>query len=1061
MPSGKLQLALRFFFSPSPLDTPHPAPYTHPVARGHLLVLLGRASAVDWLIFLGSLLSELVPVAQNLALGAAGSLTASGLLALIAQARAAHRRGRLTPELLAQAIREHLPAISEQLQANWMRTFEVRLDVEEVLRRLGPVTEALDRLQNLQGVDHNLVKLLALKVHELFDGLAPMAAQHDEQIRLLQELRARFSASLPPRFAVVRDLDAPDAFARLLRVLDLHPERVYLDQLVERPDLLRQARPGANTLITGLPGAGKTTLMHQILLRDRPEAAVVVREGFGSHPDDLRWLLHDDLPAAFAVVYDNVQWHPQAFRDALLNLRQLRPGVRILCACRSTDLHRVEQEIAGFRETLHIDCEVHVPALTPPEAAGVVALCERSWGIQVEEGLREWLVERGGQTYATPFYFISLLAPVRAKPDHTARLVDMLALPEDAQNSVVAMWGEYFRRLDPKCRDLLRAVRMVHDMELPADLMWVSRVVEGVFGLSDLEQRHARERLTELFWLSRAEARYSCYDVQLEAIAIPQEDHDRVVAWVLGLPGPPGLRRQFLLHGGVMEQSRAARVPEGTMRVKALAAAADLWETGAHECIGPERLAGRARFLNNASICFADLAMAAEGKEERRAQLGRAVACIEEAVELYRRLDLPDEYGKSLNNASNRYSDLMRTAEDLDEGRGHLDRAVAYIEEAVELYHRLDRPAELGTSLNNASNRYAEQATVAQDAKELRAHLIRAVACIEEAVELYRQQRLPADLASTLNNAAIRYMDLARAAEGGDERRAHLVRAVACIEEAVGIRRRLNLRADLATSLNVASDLYAALAMAVAGVEERQAPLDRAVACIEEAVFIGRRLDLQAELAMSLNIASKFYAFLATATEDAEKRRAQLGRAVAFIDEAVGVCRRLDLPTELAASLTKASVSYAALAATEGVEERQRHLVHAMTCIEEAVGIGRRRGPLTDLAEGLATKAALCQVMAATVDGSTGGKEWVERAVAAIDEAIGLFERAGQAVGLMWAYPIGIGVHLPLGNERPESRMKARDYARKAIPLLRAYGQEEQAREMEELLKRLGEDGES
>ena len=74
------------------------------------------------------------------------------------------------------------------------------------------------------------------------------------------------------------------------------------------------------------------------------------------------------------------------------------------------------------------------------------------------------------------------------------------------------------------------------------------------------------------------------------------------------------------------------------------------------------------------------------------------------------------------------------------------------------------------------------------------------------------------------------------------------------IEEAIGIRRELGLTANVATSLNNASNRYSDLAALEETKEGRKSQLDKAIQYIEEAIGIRRELGLTAEVADSLAI---------------------------------------------------------------------------------------------------------------------------------------------------------------------------------------------------------------
>ena len=1159
---------------------------------------------MDWIVFLTEFLNQLGPLAHTVAVGAASSLPVTGLQKLLAAARRKSGQDGLTREAIAEALHEHLPALADSIDTNLFAIRDLQDDAETLIGQLDGVTTAIRRLESTAGMDQDIVKILASRVHEALDAFQSRLADNEEQLRRVQDIRLRF---LPARYTVVRDLDAPDAPGRLLRVLDLHPERVYLEGLVPRPNVLAQATPGANTLITGLPGAGKTTLIHQILLRDKPPAVVVAQEGFGSQPEDARWLICEDLPVESVLVYDNMQWHAKPFHDIATFLRLQCGDLGLLCACRSGDLPRVEGEIAGFVESLHITCQVAVPPLTKAEAAEVVRLCERSWGMHVEEPLREWLLNRGNQACSTPLYFVSLLAPVRGAADKTAHLADILALPPEARESpdaLPAIWAAYFRRLDPNAKELLRSLRIVHDMEMTTDMPMVSLIVEGLYQRSDREQREARERLSDLLWISESEGWYSCYDIQLEAIDIPPLDHKRLVEWVLAFDGDAGFWLSLLNQGGLMQSRRAFAAPTGPLRAEALSCAAELWEMGAHVCSGDGDEAHRATFvnsasncyadlaqaaesaaerrsllqkaldaiedairiwrrlnlpadlpcslnnasllyadlaqavgsveerrdllqkaldaieeasglcrrlnlpadlamsLNNASTCYSDLAQAAESAEERRGLLQKAIEAIEKAVGLYRHLNLPADVAGSLTNASNRHVDLALAAESIEERRGLLQKALDAIEEASGLYRRLSLPADFALSLNNSSNVHAELAHATESVEERRALFQKALIAIEEAIRIRRRLSLPADLAMSLNNVSSRYSELAQAAgsvaarrgllqkaldaieeairirrclnlsadlatslnnasscyaevaqaaESADERRRLLQKASDAIEEASELYRRLNLPADLAMSLNNASNRHADLAYAVESIEERRGLLQKALDAIEEAVDLYRRLNLPADLAMGLNSASNRHADLAHATESVEQRRGLLQKALDAIQEASGLYRRAGLPADLIGSLNNASVRYADLAqATENVDQRHELLCKSLDAVEEAVRIGRRLNLPTDLATSLYNGALFLHEQGDLLENDTTARQ-----IESMDEAISLMEHTSQLVWLLQAYPTGIRFHQPLMRERPESLAKVKEYARKAAPLLRAHGKEEEAEEIEEMLRRL------
>ena len=112
---------------------------------------------------------------------------------------------------------------------------------------------------------------------------------------------------------------------------------------------------------------------------------------------------------------------------------------------------------------------------------------------------------------------------------------------------------------------------------------------------------------------------------------------------------------------------------------------------------------------------------------------------IEEAVDLYRRLNLPADLAGSLNNASNRYSNLAQAAEGVEERRELLERSVKAIEQAVKIRRRLNLPADLAMSLGNRTNVLTAQAQLAEDEAQVRAFRVKAAQTIDEAISLFEQ----------------------------------------------------------------------------------------------------------------------------------------------------------------------------------------------------------------------------------------------------------------------------------------------------------------------------------
>ena len=1011
----------------------------------------------------------------------------------------------------AQVTDELLNALADAT----VEFFDASRDRQRLAADVTDLHERIVKLQNTIGADRQAADTAFNMMTRVAQDMMIAFADQENLKDQLAEIRTLFYGQLTVTrgFIVIRDADTPEGKLLLRDAMDLHPENVFLDRLVPRPQVVGQAQSDKNILVTGLPGGGKTTTMYQILLAEEAHTVVVIQPGFGAVPDHIRYLEREDLPDRFDLVYDNIQESPRTFYDKMLNLRTRFPGLRLLCACRKPNMPWVQtQAIPGFRETLKLD-EIELPPLSRDEAEGVVSICEEYWHITVDPQVRNWLLDRvsdskdGGKTKTdgTPFYVISLLAPIRAEDDATVHLADIVGLPRDT----LGIWQAYFGQLLESDRDedisLLRAIKIMHELDLPAERRLVYTIAREVFSIADeAVLDDAAHRLQTRLWTTLKNDRFDCYDVQFEAVPIPEHAYDRLEQWIIDLP-PDDLRKLlFIARAGIMRHNHTTRASSSEALRTALQSQLSLWYSGIEACMAEEDSPDRALFLNNASNCYSALASAAPNDDERRERLKQAVDAIEKAVDLYRKLNLPADLAMSLNNASNCYSSLASAAPNDDDRRERLKRAVDAIEEAIRIRRKLNLPADLAGSLNNVSNRYSDLASAAPNDDERRERLKQAVDAIEEAirirrklnlpadlasslnnaaicysslassapndderrerlnqalegieeaVDLYRKLNLPADLAGSLNNASTCYSSLASAAPNDDERRERLKQAVDAIEEAVDLHRKLNLPADLAASLNNASIPYSALASSARDDDERRERLNQAVDAIEKAVDLYRKLNLPADLAMSLNNASEHYSALASSARDDDERRERLNQAVDAIEKAVDLYRKLNLPADLAMSLNNASGCYSSLASSApDDDERRKRLKQAVDAIEEAVDLYRKLDLPANLAMSLATSANVHHALAD--DDEEKAPVHLQESAASIDEAIALFEAIGRHHWLTQAYPDGVRHHFPLASDHPESLAKLTEYAAKAADVLQRFGRSEEGAHFAELARK-------
>ncbi|MGB7000937.1 MAG: hypothetical protein WBE22_02825, partial [Halobacteriota archaeon] len=172
------------------------------------------------------------------------------------------------------------------------------------------------------------------------------------------------------------------------------------------------------------------------------------------------------------------------------------------------------------------------------------------------------------------------------------------------------------------------------------------------------------------------------------------------------------------------------------------------------------------------------------------------------------------------------YSQWIKRSKTKEELLNNLRRSIKYIEEATVIRRELGLKADVATSLNNSSNFYSDLAGLEVTKEARKEKLDIAIKYIEEAIGIYKGLGLKANVATSLNNASNFYSDLAGLEETKEARKEKLDIAIKYIEEAIGIRRELGLKANVATSLNNASNFYSDLAGLEVTKEARKEKLD-------------------------------------------------------------------------------------------------------------------------------------------------------------------------------------------------------------------------------------------
>lgn len=131
-----------------------------------------------------------------------------------------------------------------------------------------------------------------------------------------------------------------------------------------------------------------------------------------------------------------------------------------------------------------------------------------------------------------------------------------------------------------------------------------------------------------------------------------------------------------------------------------------------------------------------------------------AITGYEIVVTVFTREASPNEWATTQNNLGNAYRN--RIQDDLaDEDRlavraDHLERAIACYEQALQIYTRKAFPQDWAMTQNNLGNAYRDRIQ-----GDRAGNLERAIACYKQALEIYTREASPEEWATIQNNLAL------------------------------------------------------------------------------------------------------------------------------------------------------------------------------------------------------------------------------------------------------------------------------------------------------------------
>jgi|GEM_PF-3172404 len=737
------------------------------------------------------------------------------------------------------------------------------------------------------------------------------------------------------------------------RILD-RPREEDIDRNPVRPAYVKRPEIAAadsdkGVLVVGKKGGGKTRALARLAGGDMPALVVYGDIQEGQVEMLLAAARRLDRKGPYQLIWDDAQKSPKAFSQALERLARRGGKARVLASCRLENLRQVQEAV--HEDLLGRLAPIDLLDLQLPQAlemAGSVAL---ALGLDMDSDARMALARHIVAGDGGPLFALASAALIKERLGgvNRVRAGDVSGLPGD----LVAVWKTLYAGLEdrPHMQSLLRTLRLLQEIECPAEEKLVQLVYKELMERGREDLRQAIVALEGL-WIRREESFILSHAVSLEAVPCEEEllheledlargDGDNLAV---------GLLRGSLC---IYFQKKVPMAVDSQTRSDLLQRASDFGDMAIERFrrLGYAAYLGTA--LSEASNALSELARLEARPEGRQMLLQKAIDYDEEAIEICRGMGLIAIVSMSLNNASNRCSDLVGLETNRDRKEKLMQKAIIYIEEAINIRRSLGLMADVADSLNNASIRYSELAGF-ETSQEGRWKLLKkAVEHIEESIKIHRDLGLMANVATSLSNASNRYSELAGFETSQEKRLRFLKQATIYIEEAINIRRDLGLMANVAISLSNASNRHSELAGFETSQEGRWRLLKEAISYIEEAIKIQRDLELMADVAASLNNVSNRYSELAGFETNQEGRWRLLKKATIYIEEAIKIRRGLGLKGDLAISLGNANHCYMAMAGELDGPERAAFVNQALEYIEEAVPIFRELGPVQYHAQAL------------------------------------------------------------------------------------------------------------
>ncbi|NES21238.1 MAG: tetratricopeptide repeat protein, partial [Symploca sp. SIO3E6] len=297
----------------------------------------------------------------------------------------------------------------------------------------------------------------------------------------------------------------------------------------------------------------------------------------------------------------------------------------------------------------------------------------------------------------------------------------------------------------------------------------------------------------------------------------------------------------------------------------------------------------------------------------KASNLETAIACYQNALQIYTREAFPEDWAMTQNNLAVAYNNRIR-----GEKADNLEDAIACYQNALQIRTREAFPEDWAMTQNNLATAYSDRIL-----GEKADNLENAIACCQNALQIYTRDAFPQDWAQTQNNLALAYNNRILG-----EKADNLEDAIACYQNALQILTCEAFPQDWAMTQN---NLAVAYNNRILG--EKADNLENAIACCQNALQILTCEAFPQDWAGTQNNLA-----LAYSDRILGEKADNLENAIACFNNALQIYTRDAFPDDWAQTQNNLALAYS----ERILGEKADNLENAIACFQNALQIYTR-----------------------------------------------------------------------------------------------------------------------